>query len=68
MEACITEQKFFELTEEESFLVEGGSGKQVAQLMLGTVALAWSVPLGVVCPGGGLALAGGALACIDAAI
>lgn len=65
MEMCIS-SSFSELTEMESLSVDGGSLKQAACAFLGTVGLAWSIPVACLNPGAGLALAGASLACLDA--
>lgn len=57
-----------EMTMSELLVVEGGGWKEAGCAFLGTVAIAAAVPVSVVNPGAGLALAGGGLACLDAAI
>jgi lactobin A/cerein 7B family class IIb bacteriocin len=67
MEMVLT-NGFYEMTQNEMELVDGGSGKQAACIFLGVVGLAWSVPTTILNPGVGLVLAGSSLACIDAGL
>lgn len=56
----MNELKFDELQD-----VNGGSWKQAGCAALGTIGLAASLPMGIVNPGAGLALAGGSIALFD---
>lgn len=59
---------FCEMTEKEAVDINAGGWKSALCVFGGTVGLAWSIPVGCLNPGAGLALAGASLAAIDAGI